>query len=687
VKVRFAGCRSFLGFAGALALAGCGSPDVFLEVIVPIDAALPIDQLRFTLTSDGLATRSATGPDPRKLLELEATAGFSLPREYADAIVAVEVEAFVGGVRRGVLVARGEGGVVARRGELVRFTVAMTPTFLCGDGAVEAIEACDDGNTVSGDGCDGACAIEPGYLCEGAPSVCSRCGDGRVTGAERCDDGNAASGDGCDGSCATERGYACAGMPSVCVPTCGDGYVVGDEECDDGALVGGDGCSASCVLEVGWTCDDAEPTTCVPICGDGLIVGPETCDDRGLQSVGCGADCRAEPGYVCAGAPSVCFTECGDGIVAGAEVCDDGPDNQDDMPDACRTDCTLPFCGDLVVDTTYGETCDDGNTNNHDGCLTGCRVPSCGDGFLQPGEQCDDGNNWPGDGCDSSCQIEDGYECGGAPTHCGLAARTHVVSPAGGDFTTLSAAVQSSKVLAGDLLLVASATYQEDVAFTKSLTVVGAPGAALQSTANNAATLTVRGGATVFFQGFIVASAGRGQPPVSVRDLGSRAVLVDVTLGPSTGVGVLVGAGAAVELRRALVTGNQSGGLDVSGSYTIENSVLRQNGGNAAKFHTNARGTFRFNTVTANASGVVCEAATAITSSILFSNGRPEVQGACDPSTSLVGADPSFAVDGFHLNPGSIAIDAAGLACPVVDFDNDPRPIGAACDMGADERP
>lgn len=41
---------------------------------------------------------------------------------------------------------------------------------------------------------------------------------------------------------------------------------------------------------------------------------------------------------------------CGDGVVAGIELCDDGPSNSDSRPDACRTDCTLPRCGDRVVD-------------------------------------------------------------------------------------------------------------------------------------------------------------------------------------------------------------------------------------------------------------------------------------------------------------------------------------------------
>jgi len=46
-------------------------------------------------------------------------------------------------------------------------TAAPTPTpdpglMNCGDGVVNGSEECDDGNRVSGDGCSGACALEPG---------------------------------------------------------------------------------------------------------------------------------------------------------------------------------------------------------------------------------------------------------------------------------------------------------------------------------------------------------------------------------------------------------------------------------------------------------------------------------------------------------------------------------------------
>jgi cysteine-rich repeat protein len=51
--------------------------------------------------------------------------------------------------------------------------------------------ACDDGNAVSGDGCDPNCTV-------------TGCGDGVLTSGEACDDGNLANGDGCSATCQSE---------------------------------------------------------------------------------------------------------------------------------------------------------------------------------------------------------------------------------------------------------------------------------------------------------------------------------------------------------------------------------------------------------------------------------------------------------------------------------------------------
>ena len=58
----------------------------------------------------------------------------------------------------------------------------------CGDGITDALEQCDDGNQIDGDGCDSNCTR-------------TGCGNGVVTDGEGCDDGNLRDGDGCDTNC------------------------------------------------------------------------------------------------------------------------------------------------------------------------------------------------------------------------------------------------------------------------------------------------------------------------------------------------------------------------------------------------------------------------------------------------------------------------------------------------------
>lgn len=50
-----------------------------------------------------------------------------------------------------------------------------------------------------------------------------------------------------------------------------------------------------------------------------------------------------------------------------------------------------------------------------------------------------------------------------------------------------------------------------------------------------------------------------------------------------------------------------------------------------------------------------------------------------------VGGDPAFAADGYHILPGSAAIDAGVNASVTTDMDGDLRPNGPGYDIGADE--
>ena len=118
-------------------------------------------------------------------------------------------------------------------------------------------EECDDGNSLSNDGCSSICKVEIEF-----------CGNDRLErgNGEQCDDGNIITGDGCS-NCRIEDGYICnfnqEGFSSICVPTppiinqyfCGDSLIQWPEQCDDGwPPVSGDGCSSRCMLEVGYNC-------------------------------------------------------------------------------------------------------------------------------------------------------------------------------------------------------------------------------------------------------------------------------------------------------------------------------------------------------------------------------------------------------------------------------------------------
>jgi cysteine-rich repeat protein len=207
-------------------------------------------------------------------------------------------------------------------GELVcEADVCVVYMPACGNGKVDPLEECDDGNDVETDDCLTGC-------------IAAKCGDGQVQArVEACDDGNVVDGDGCTAMCALE--------------SCGNGKLDGMEECDDGNKVDTDACLSTCL--------DAS-------CGDGAVqAGVETCDDGNQDETdACLNTCKP--------------ASCGDGKVqAGVEECDDG--NKVDT-DACVGVCKKAVCGDKFVQSMV-EECDDGNQNAGDGCTAMC-LNECG---------------------------------------------------------------------------------------------------------------------------------------------------------------------------------------------------------------------------------------------------------------------------------------------------------------------
>ncbi len=150
---------------------------------------------------------------------------------------------------------------------------------VCGDGAVQGLEACDFG-TENGPqtGCEADCTFscdtdadcDDLAECNGAESCVEVTVDGHTGRA--CAPGTAPA------ECSACTGGLCAG--GACAPSsCGDGCVdaTAGEECEPPAT---GSCDASCQLVV---------------CGNGLREMGETCDDGNTTNLdGCSASCRFE---------------------------------------------------------------------------------------------------------------------------------------------------------------------------------------------------------------------------------------------------------------------------------------------------------------------------------------------------------------------------------------------------------
>jgi len=190
---------------------------------------------------------------------------------------------------------------------------------VCGNGTLEPGEQCDDGNTTSGDGCSATCQVEQfcgNGLCEHGedPLICPEdcravCGNGAVEPGEQCDDGNTTSGDGCSATCQVEQscGNGVCGpgenpltCPEDCRAVCGNGALEPGEQCDDGNTANGDGCSATCQVEQfcgDGVCEPGEnplicPEDCRAVCGNGALEPGEQCDDGNTANGdGCTSTC------------------------------------------------------------------------------------------------------------------------------------------------------------------------------------------------------------------------------------------------------------------------------------------------------------------------------------------------------------------------------------------------------------
>ena len=266
-----------------------------------------------------------------------------------------------------------------------------------------------------------------------ADDVPVTCGNGELDAREACDDGNTAAGDGCSSACQVEPGFYCYDIPSVCIPLSGDpdndGILTGDElplgtdprdpDTDDDGISDGDEIQSggSTTYEPGVDTDprdadtdddgiaDGEETVTG---SDGFITDPLNPDSDGDGLLD-GVETSATP------VPS------GRSGTTDAPYGGTGPNFRQDADPTTSTDPTVP-------DTDSGGVPDGLEDINGNGRVdVGERDPndplddqpaSCGNGIIDLGERCDDGNRTSGDGCSLFCLIEADYICDFQPSVC-----------------------------------------------------------------------------------------------------------------------------------------------------------------------------------------------------------------------------------------------------------------------------
>jgi hypothetical protein len=277
----------------------------------------------------------------------------------------------------------------------------------CGNGVVDVGETCDTGLAA---GAPGACPTAA--TCMNDPDPCTS--DALISGgtcAAICSHVpiTEQSGTTTDGCCPVGAWNA---VDSDCPALCGDGQLASDELCDPGLIPTAiDACPTSC--------DDGDPCTLDVLVGAGCqahcVHAPITVMVAGDGCCPTGANHRTDPD---------CQPSCGNDVVEPGESCDGEPGTASACPSACGPSPSACLVNALVGDAasctarcalTPVTAC-----GASDGCCAaGCTAatdpdcsPTCGDGVVQTanGETCDTAiaAGQPG-ACPTACS--DGLAC------------------------------------------------------------------------------------------------------------------------------------------------------------------------------------------------------------------------------------------------------------------------------------
>ncbi len=293
---------------------------------------------------------------------------------------------------------------------------------VCGDGAVEGDEECDDGNLNDRDDCTNACAD-------------ALCGDGSLwdegSGTEECDDGGVIPGDGCSAICQLEPDFTLglsASTLDICQPSSGNvtvniGSIAGFSDAVTLSTLG-----TPAGLSVGFSPNPVDPPPGVStltfgdtdlalpgsyaVVVEGLGLGTNHSENLDLEILSpppgvvpsvptdAAVDVAIEPTYMWSSEPEATGYAIEIATDAGFATIVDSA-----APVASQYDGMSLAAGTLHYWRVRSENSCGSSANSATSSFT-TRVVVCGDGAVEGAEECDDGNILPNDGCSAACEIE-----------------------------------------------------------------------------------------------------------------------------------------------------------------------------------------------------------------------------------------------------------------------------------------